>query len=251
VTELLRLLELRYSARLGYPLAVELSRAFASPVRLEVQRGPGGRRGRLRLHQGLPLKDAELQAALELWLCHGRRARAASALIDGAIAALSAARPKPVQRQPLLAQGRFHNLELLLGEVLALPRPTPLAELVEIPRIGWGRFAFTPPRRSLWLGSYDSRCHAIRVHPVLDDRDVPAYFLRSILYHELLHAALPIERGPSGQRLLHGPRFRAAERQHPDYAPALEYQRRTLSKLLSAARRGSRQQAGNSSTGRR
>jgi hypothetical protein len=81
----------------------------------------------------------------------------------------------------------------------------------------------------------------VRIHPALDAADVPAFFLSSILFHELLHAVLPAERGPGGRREVHGPQFRAFEARFPEHQQALEFQRRSLPRLLAAARAGTRQ----------
>ena len=67
---------------------------------------------------------------------------------------------------------------------------------------------------------------------------VPRWFVRFVLFHELLHAALGAERDSAGRRLHHGPRFRAIERAHPDHERALRWERRHLGALLRSARGG-------------
>lgn len=230
----------RFSARLGHALELQWSRAYREPVRLEIQRGAFGKRGRLRLHRELPVAEERFLAALEDWLLHGRRARSAAAYLDQAIAELSGAAPAQRSRLELAPRGRHHDLSLLLAELLREPRLEPLERLSRTPRVGWGRFAHVAPKRGLWLGSYDARQHAIRIHPALDANDVPAFFLSSILFHELLHAVLPPARGPSGRREVHGPEFRAFEQRFPDHRRALEFQRQSLPRLLAAARSGAR-----------
>jgi hypothetical protein len=239
--ELAERLSRRFAARLGHPLELSLSRAYREPVRLEIQRGAFGKRARLRLHRGLPLAEERFLLALEDWLLHGRRARAAAAYLDRAIGDLSQSAPLAAPRLALEPKGRHHDLSALLAELLRAPRLAPLERLARIPEVGWGRFAHVAPKRGLWLGSYDARRHAVRIHPALDGADVPAFFLSSILFHELLHAVLPAERGPGGRREVHGPEFRAFEARFPEHQRALEFQRRHLPRLLAAARAGTRQ----------
>ena len=51
----------------------------------------------------------------------------------------------------------------------------------------WGRGGGRARRGGLTFGSYDPVLALIRIHPVLDRRDVPRYFLESVVYHEMLH----------------------------------------------------------------
>src|SRR6185295_5416203 len=62
--------------------------------------------------------------------------------------------------------------------------------------ITWGRQARPrrPGRRrtsTIQLGCYSYEDHLIRVNPLLDDPTVPRAVVESVVYHELLHAALP------------------------------------------------------------
>ena len=106
------------------------------------------------------------------------------------------------------------------------------------PGVTWGRRVKSRARRSLQLGSYDPQTHVARVHPVLDQPGVPAWFVRYVLFHEILHAALPARTACDGRAIHHGPAFRAREREYEDYARALRWQRRHLGKLIRSARNG-------------
>lgn len=101
-------------------------------------------------------------------------------------------------------------------------------------RITWGRGRIPnhrARRRHVTFGSYDHRQHVIRIHPALDSPDVPEFFLRFLLYHEMLHAALDPEHDADGRRRLHSPRFRQLERSHPDYDRAIAWEREFVRKL--------------------
>jgi len=94
-------------------------------------------------------------------------------------------------------------------------------------------------KRSLELGSFDPETRIVRVHPVLDQPFVPRFFVRYVLFHELLHAALDgQEKSRAGRRRHHGPRFRQAENAYVDYERALEWQEQHVGALIRSARTG-------------
>ncbi len=100
--------------------------------------------------------------------------------------------------------------------------------------ITWGpkkRRGRAKPRRSIKLGSYASLERLIRIHPSLDRSWVPRYFVAFVIYHELLHAALPATRG-EGRRTLHSAEFYERERLFRASARAEEWERRNLTRLL-------------------
>ena len=84
-------------------------------------------------------------------------------------------------------------------------------------RIGWGR-AGTPRRartRSLRFGSYWRSEDVIRIHPALDDKRVPPEFVEYIVFHEMLHAAVPSDKA-AGRWIHHHRTFRSLESRFPD-----------------------------------
>ena len=87
-----------------------------------------------------------------------------------------------------------HNLETLSSEVRRdyFPDAPPL-------RIEWGKSPGRRRRRSIRLGSYHRGTELIRIHPHLNSRSVPSWFIQSIIYHEYLHHIL----GPSHDRRFH------------------------------------------------
>jgi hypothetical protein len=103
-------------------------------------------------------------------------------------------------------------------------------------RIDWARMSRglgrARRRHSIKLGSYRGREPLIRVHPVLDAAWVPAFFVEYIVYHEMLHHVIPMPL-ENGRRRLHGPDFRARERQFHDYDLAIKWERENLDRLLS------------------
>lgn len=101
-------------------------------------------------------------------------------------------------------------------------------------RITWGRMAPGRRRRSIRFGSYTAEDDLIRIHPLLDQDFVPTYFVRYIVFHEMLHAHLGVRKGPNGRRQIHSAEFRKLEQAYPDYDKAVVWQntRANLKKLL-------------------
>lgn len=91
--------------------------------------------------------------------------------------------------------------------------------------IGWGRKS---PRRSVkrrTLGSYCRDNNIIRIHPVLDRKNVPLYYIRYVIYHEMLHSEIG-EENRNGRRLMHSSEFRRRERMFREYRKAKEWDTR-------------------------
>lgn len=99
-------------------------------------------------------------------------------------------------------------------------------------RITWGlRGRRKRSRESIQLGSYTVEDALIRIHPVLDARDVPEFFVAWIVYHEMLHEVhdMPVV---DGRRVYHTSEFRRAEAKYERYAEAVLWERTHLPKLL-------------------
>lgn len=104
-----------------------------------------------------------------------------------------------------------------------------------VAHVRWGRWPSNPPERTIRLGSCKPvQPPIIRVHPVLDHPDVPAWFVSFILFHEMLHVAIPPIPPIQGKkrRQVHTPRFRAAERTHPDYDRCMTWEQENVRLLI-------------------
>ena len=134
-----------------------------------------------------------------------------------------------------VAAGRHHHLTPLFEAERAARFEAPLSL-----DYGWGRRArHRRPLKTLRLGSYRDTPPRITIHPVLDHATVPEFMVQFVLFHEMLHAAIPPTRSPGGRRVLHGPDFRARERAHPDYERASRWEHDNLVALLTRAATGS------------
>ena len=141
-------------------------------------------------------------------------------------------RVRRVQRAmpPVQARGRVHDLLAIYDRLNARF----FAGSLRVP-VTWGRGSGRARRGGLTFGSYDPVLSLIRVHPVLDRREVPLYFLESVLYHEMLHHHLGGVPDRSGRTVYHSRQFREAEALYPRYHDALAWEKQNLPSLLRAS----------------
>lgn len=100
-------------------------------------------------------------------------------------------------------------------------------------RITWGARGGQRRRRtSIKMGSYSVEERLIRIHPALDRRFVPRYFLDWIVYHEMLHQVhdMPVI---SGRRQFHTAEFLAQESNFEHYERSRDWERRNLDRILN------------------
>jgi CRISPR/Cas system CMR subunit Cmr6 (Cas7 group RAMP superfamily) len=121
-----------------------------------------------------------------------------------------------------IADHRHHYLISLADEVhrTYFQKYTPLT-------VRWGQQITRKKRRSIRLGSYNHITAEVRIHPLLDSPDIPAFFIQSVIHHEYLHHVL----GAS-----HNRRFHAQERQFRYFRESKEWIRRHLWLLLGIKR---------------
>ncbi len=103
--------------------------------------------------------------------------------------------------------------------------------------IGWGQATASrggrPRKRtSIRLGSYCYATNVVRIHRAMDHPSVPRYVVEAVIYHELLHAALPPPVEGRGRRRLHPPEFREAERRFELFSRAESWLQQNLQELL-------------------
>jgi hypothetical protein len=133
---------------------------------------------------------------------------------------------------PLVTRGRVHDL----GAVFQRLNERFFAGLLEVP-ITWGRGGGRARRSGLTFGSYDPVLGLVRIHPVLDRREVPLYFLESVVYHEMLHHQLGGVPDAMGRTVYHTRAFREAEARYPWHRHALAWEKENLPGLLRASHR--------------
>ena len=118
------------------------------------------------------------------------------------------------------SQGRYYNVKELfdsINEEYFGGRVTS--------SITWGKKSPRWAVRKRTLGSYSIHTNTIRINPVLDRKNVPQYFIRFVIYHEMLHSEIPVEK-KRGRRFVHTPEFRKCEKKFKDYKKAILWEER-------------------------
>jgi hypothetical protein len=140
-------------------------------------------------------------------------------------------RRAPRALPPIVTSGRFHHIL----EVYERHTERDFPGKMRVP-ITWGRGSGRARRGGLTFGSYDPVLSLIRIHPVLDRREVPLYFLESVVYHEMLHHQMGGVPDAAGRTVYHSRAFREAEARYPMHREALHWEKENLPLLLRASR---------------
>ncbi len=133
--------------------------------------------------------------------------------------------PRVGRLQP---HGRAHDLQAIYDRINA----EEFGGAIQA-RIGWGPVRPGPRRRTVKTGVYLQDARVIRIHPTLDRPEVPEFYVAAVVFHEMLHQAVPA-REVGGRRIVHGREFRQRERAWHGYEKARAWEARHLSLLLSS-----------------
>ena len=194
---------------------------------------PAGRRLDVRIHRCFAAAPGDTLAAVATFLTsakHSRARRTALAAIRAYFERHRPAAPGPRRRRVVL---RPIGQALDLREVRDDLNRRFFGGELDV-RVTWGRAPSRRRRRhrfSVRLGTYGHRDNVVRIHRCLDRPDVPRYVVESVVYHEMLHAALPPETR-NGRRRIHTPEFRRRERLFPHYRRAERWLERNLKRLV-------------------
>jgi hypothetical protein len=91
--------------------------------------------------------------------------------------------------------------------------------------ITWGTSRTGVWVRKRTLGSYSATSNLIRINPVLDSARTPRYYVKFVVFHEMLHAHMGTVR-KGGRRSIHPAEFRRREREFRDYDRAVSWEKR-------------------------
>jgi hypothetical protein len=220
-------------------LADALAGLLSEPVRLTIHDNRSTmvsfRRSRAEVHYRIHhmFLDApgEIVGALAAFAGAARgaaaRRRDAGSRID-AFVRRNRARIAVPRADRLVARGRVHDLQEIYDRLNALH----FEGAIEA-RIGWGAVRGGRRRRTVKTGVYVQDARLIRIHPTLDRPEVPVFYVAAVVFHEMLHQAVPA-REVAGRRIVHGAEFRRRERAYPDHARAKAWEERNLALLLSS-----------------
>jgi len=128
------------------------------------------------------------------------------------------------QRRPSAkyrASGKYFNLDELFDQLNA----TFFANQLNKPILGWSlRKSY---RR---LGFYSEEKNLLVISRIFDSRKVPAEVVKFLLYHEMLHIAIPVQK-VNGRRRVHPPVFKQREKLFPNYQTIQKWLKKNLAKL--------------------
>jgi len=157
----------------------------------------------------------------------GTRRREAGAHIDAFVRARRdrIGTPRVGTLQPL---GRAHDLQAIYDRLNA----EEFGGAIDA-RIGWGAVRTGRRRRTVKTGVYLHDARVIRIHPTLDRPEVPEFYVAAVVFHEMLHQAVPV-REVGTRRVVHGREFRARERAYRDHERSRAWEAHHLGLLLSS-----------------
>jgi hypothetical protein len=186
---------------------------------------------RLRLHQMFVDAAPRVVRALARYVVHNDR-RASTLLGEYIedhqhIIRKQERRPRHIK---LRTAGRHHDLQAIYDRLNGQMFGGALEA-----RITWGPGAVQRDgirrRRSIKMGSFAVEDRVIRIHPALDQENVPDFFVAWIVFHEMLHGKHEVRR-TNGRRRFHTAEFLAEERTFPDYDRACAWEKANLDRLL-------------------
>jgi hypothetical protein len=172
--------------------------------------------------------DAPVQVLDSLVRYVTRGDRDASAMLGDYIDANGFRLARRNRNTPLVTRGKRHDLLSLFDDINERYFDGSVNALIT-----WGKRPTTraPTRKTIKLGSYSAVDRLIRVHPSLDRKWVPRYFVAYIVYHEMLHHVIPGSRG-LGRVNLHPPEFKEREQHFRHFCRAIEWEKRHVARLL-------------------
>lgn len=198
-------------------------------------REDGDGRLAVRIQRCFAAAPDETLAAVATFLTSGKRSRARRGALAEIREYFAGHGPRPAIRR------RRRIVLRPVGQVLDLRQ---VRDQLNVEHFGgeldvhitWGRAPSRRRRRgrhgfSVRLGTYNDGDNVVRIHRCLDRADVPRYVVESVVYHEMLHAAVPPV-VKNGRRHVHTPEFRRRERLFPSYQRAERWLDRNLKRLI-------------------
>jgi hypothetical protein len=135
----------------------------------------------------------------------------------------------PMQRQlNLRHEGKYFDVRAIFDQLNARYFRGRLRNY----KVLWGRRRRHRPRDHFVFGTIQEEDRVIRINPLLDQPFVPLWFLKYVLYHEMLHSVVPDEVLPGGRRRVHTEEFNRREQQYRGYKRARRWEEVNLARFL-------------------
>ncbi|MGL1936434.1 MAG: hypothetical protein OCD01_15495 [Fibrobacterales bacterium] len=139
---------------------------------------------------------------------------------------------KTSKRKIRITQGVSHNLITLFDEVNSEYFSGTLSA-----DIGWASRVGGTSYHTTKIGSDGKPYHFISISKGYDHQNCPNYAIKGVIYHEMLHIAIPPTITPTGRRVVHSKMFRDAEKKYRFYSEWIEWHAITLRKNLAVLKR--------------
>src|ERR1041385_1437841 len=134
----------------------------------------------------------------------------------------------PMQRQlNLRHEGKYFDLRALFDQLNKRYFRSRLHNY----EVSWGRRRKHRPKDHFVFGTIQEEDRTIRINPLLDQPFVPLWFLKYILYHEMLHSVVPEEKLPGGRRRVHTVEFNRREQRYHGYKRARRWEEDNLARF--------------------
>jgi hypothetical protein len=210
----------------GKSLALKLTDNRYSMV--AVRRAPSGYR--VRIHRMFAGVEPRIVRALARYVVHNDRR--ASGVLGAHIEKnkdIIRSQPRRPRQVTIRTAGRYHDLQALFDRLNGEYFDGKLEA-----RITWGPSTNRRRRRrSIKMGSFSVEDRIIRIHPALDQANVPSYFVAWIVFHEMLHGKHEVTR-VGERRCFHTPEFLADEKTFSHYDRAYAWEKRNIDRLLGS-----------------
>jgi len=198
-------------------------------VMISVQRDVKRQAYRVRLHHLFVDAPPAVLRTLSHYIMLGDRksSRDLNAFIDERQDRIREPEGKESRPQPIRTRGRIYDLREIFDDL-----NDRYFEKQVSARISWGRnVGRGRARASIKVGSFIVELNLIRIHPGLDQRWIPRFYIEWVVFHEMLHSVHPIPR-VNGRRQFHTPEFEMDERRFEHYELATLWEKRNLAALL-------------------
>lgn len=97
--------------------------------------------------------------------------------------------------------------------------------------IRWGQKKTKTSYQTWYTNEANKKVSMITIASLYNHPDVPEYALRSVVFHEMLHIAVP-PYTKNGRRVVHGKEFKEAQKRNPDLLKWNKWEREGLQKIL-------------------
>jgi hypothetical protein len=130
--------------------------------------------------------------------------------------------PKKPRSIVLRKEGNHFNLQEIYDQVNAQY----FEGKVDL-HITWFNPKKTRYQRRIMLGCYHKDKKLVKINRVLDQPDIPPYYISFIVYHEMLHHVAPPIIQRFRRRQIHHQEFKDLEKKFQDYALVKEFRQKS------------------------